>query len=496
MHYGSYTGDAQWQTGTSRSMKKRRPISGAPSRTTSMPMAWTPKVKPTRSKPAASRGTTTSSTATATWNGTASGKPPTKSNGWARLLARVGPGLITGASDDDPSGIATYSQAGSRFGFGLLWTVLFSYPLMGGMQEICARIGLVTGRGLAGNLRRHFPRPLLYVVVTMLVVANTINIGSDIGAMAASVGMLVGGPILIYTLAFGVVSAIVQVLVPYHRYVAFLKWLCAALFVYIGVGFVVRIPWAQVMRSTLVPSMQWSRESIEMIIAILGTTISPYLFFWQASEEVEEQQIDAWERPLKYAPEQSHWQLEHMEADTWFGMAVSNIVAFFVILTAAIVFHANGITEIRTTSEAAEALRPIAGRFAHLLFGLGIIGTGLLALPVLAGSSAYAIGEAMKWPTGLEKKPRAAEGFYVIIAVSTLAGVGLNLLHFDPIRALFWTAVINGVVSAPLMLVIMLLASRPSVMGRFTLPRRLQILGWSATAVMTAATIAFAVLRR
>jgi NRAMP (natural resistance-associated macrophage protein)-like metal ion transporter len=429
-------------------------------------------------------------------NKAASGHPQTNSSGWARQLARLGPGLITGASDDDPSGIATYSQAGSRFGFGLLWTMLFSYPLMSGMQEICARIGLVTGRGLAGNLRRHFPRPLLYTVVTMLLVANTINIGSDIGAMAASVAMLVGGPIVIYTLAFGIGSAIIQVIVPYHRYVAFLKWLCAALFAYVGIAFVVRIPWPEVIRSTLVPSMQWSRASIEMVIALLGTTISPYLFFWQASEEVEEQEIDAWERPLNEAPEQSRWQLEHMEADTWSGMAVSNIVAFFVILTAAVVFHANGILDIRTTSEAAEALRPIAGRFAHLLFGLGIIGTGLLALPVLAGSSAYAIGEAMKWPTGLEKKPRAAAGFYVIIAVSTLAGIALNLLHFDPIRALFWTAVINGIVSAPLMLVIMLLAGRPSVMGRFTLPRRLQILGWSATAVMIAATFAFAALRR
>ena len=478
-------------------MRKRPRTSEAHSPTTSTLTAWTRKAKRTRLKPAASRGTPTSSTATATSNEAASEKHRKKnSKGWAGLIARLGPGVITGASDDDPSGIATYSRAGSQFGFGLLWTMLFSYPLMAGIQEICARIGIVTGRGLAGNLRHHFPRPLLYVVVTMLLVANTINIGADIGAMAASVALLVGGPIVIYTLAFGIGSALVQVIVPYHRYVGFLKWLCLALFAYMGSAFVVRMPWPQVLRSTLVPSMQWSRASVEMVIAILGTTISPYLFFWQASEEVEEQQADAWERPLNEAPEQSRSQLQHMKTETWFGMAVSNIVAFFVILTGAVVFHANGITEIQTTRQAAEALRPIAGGFAHLLFSLGIIGTGLLALPVLAGSSAYAIGETMKWPTGLEKKPGAASGFYVIIAVSTASGIGLNLLHLDPIRALFWTAVINGVVSAPLMIVIMLLASRRSVMGHFTLPRRLLILGWSATGVMTAATIAFAVLRR
>jgi Mn2+/Fe2+ NRAMP family transporter len=309
--------------------------------------------------------------------------------------------------------------------------------------------------------------------------------------MAASLQMLAGGPILIYTVAFGAGSALLQVYVPYHRYVSFLKWLCSALFAYVGIGFVVRIPWKEVAHFTFVPSMQWSRASLEMVIAILGTTISPYLFFWQASEEVEEQKITDGERPLRIAPEQSNAQLRQMQTDTWFGMAVSNVVAFFVILAAAAVFHANGITEIRTTKEAAEALQPIAGRFAQWLFGAGIIGTGLLALPVLAGSSAFAIGEAMGWPTGLEKKPGAAEGFYLIIAVSTLAGVALTLLHLDPISALFWTAVINGIISAPLMLIIMLLANREAVMGHFTLPRRLQVLGWCATAVTTAMAIAF-----
>jgi Mn2+/Fe2+ NRAMP family transporter len=314
--------------------------------------------------------------------------------------------------------------------------------------------------------------------------------------MAASLQVVAGGPILIYTVAFGVVSALAEVFVPYHRYVAFLKWLCLALFAYVGIGFVVTVPWGEALHATFVPHVEWSRRSLEMVIAILGTTISPYLFFWQASEEVEEQHLEQWERPLRVAPEQSDAQLGKMQTDTWFGMGVSNVVAFFVILTTAVVFHAHGITNIETTAQAAEALRPIAGRLAHVLFSLGIIGTGLLALPILAGSSAYAIGEACRWPTGLEKTPGKARGFYAIVAVSTLGGVALNLLKFDPIRALFWTAVINGIASAPLMLVIMLLANRKSVMGGFTLPVRLQVLGWGATAVMAAAAIAFfAVLR-
>ena len=422
------------------------------------------------------------------------GQTPAETKGWAGLLARLGPGLITGASDDDPSGIATYSQVGSQFGFALLWTMLFSYPLMGGIQEISARIGIVTGRGLAGNLRRHFPRPLLYGVVSLLLVANTINIGADIGAMAASLRMLVGGSLLAYIVAFGVCSALLQVFVPYHRYVSVLKWLCVALFAYIGIGFAVHVPWLEVGRATLVPHVALTRESLTAIVAIFGTTISPYLFFWQASEEVEEQQIDPSERPLRLAPEQGVRQLGRMQSDTWFGMAASNLVGFFVILTAAIVFHAHGVTDIQTTSQAAEALRPVAGRFAYLLFGIGIIGTGLLALPVLAGSSAYAMGEACLWPTGLEKRPRAASRFYLIIAVSTIAGVGLNVVHLDPIKALFWSAVVNGVASAPIMIAIMLLATRRSVMGKFTLPPRLKVLGWSATAVMAAVTVALAVV--
>jgi NRAMP (natural resistance-associated macrophage protein)-like metal ion transporter len=406
------------------------------------------------------------------------------------LLARLGPGLITGAADDDPSGIATYSQAGSLFGVGLLWTLLFSYPLMGGMQEISARIGVVTGRGLAGNLRQHFPRPALFVVISILLVANIINIGADVGAMAETLRMLFGGQPLAYIIAVGAGTAALEVFVPYHRYVPILKWLCLALFAYVGVAFVVQIPWAEVARATFVPSLHWTPAMLTTIVAIVGTTISPYLFFWQASEEVEEQRLEPGERPLKFAPEQSADQLSRLEVDTWFGMAVSNVVAFFVMLTAAFVFHAHGITGIQTTEQAAEALRPIAGRFAHALFSLGIIGTGLLALPVLAGSAAYAVGEALRWPTGLEKSPRAAFRFYLLIGIAMLAGVVLNVFHFDPIKALYWSAVINGIASAPIMVAIMLLASRPAVMGEFTLSPRLLLLGWVATLVTTGMAIA------
>ena len=367
---------------------------------------------------------------------------------------------------------------------------------MGGIQEISARIGRVTGRGLAGNLRRHFPRPALFAVICTLLAANIINIAADIGAMAAALRMLFGGPPIAYIIGFGAGTAVLQVFVPYHRYVALLKWLCVALFGYVGVAFVVQIPWSDVLRATLVPSVHWTPALLTTVVAIFGTTISPYLFFWQASEEVEEQRLEPGEMPLKVAPEQSDDQLGRMTADTWFGMAVSNIVAFFVMLTAAVVFHAHGITGIQTTAQAAEALRPVAGNFAQTLFSFGIIGTGLLALPVLAGSSAYAVGEAMQWPTGLEKSPTSARGFYLLIGISTIAGVGLNALKFDPIRALFWSAVINGVASAPIMVAIMLLASRPAVMGEFTLPARLRILGWSATVVMTAMATALLVTLR
>lgn len=404
------------------------------------------------------------------------------------LLARIGPGLITGASDDDPSGIATYSQVGSQFGLNMLWTMVLSYPLMGAIQEISARVGLVTGHGLAESLRKHFPSWVLHGAVGLLLVANTINIGADIGAMGAAVHLLVGGPAQAYVVGFGLLCLGLQIFIPYRRYVPYLKWLCLGLFAYVGILFVVKIPWMSVLQSTFLPHLPFTREALTAVVAIFGTTISPYLFFWQASEEVEEQELAPAEDPLLEAPGQAAKQLGAMQADTWVGMAFSNVVAFFIILTAAVVLNARGITDIQTSSQAAEALRPVAGRFAFLLFSLGIIGTGLLAVPVLAGSSAYAIGEARRWPVGLEKKPRSARGFYLVIALSTMAGVGLNVVRLDPVKALFWAAVTNGVVAAPLMVVIMTLATRKKVMGKFTLPLRLKVLGWSATVVMAGVT--------
>ena len=419
------------------------------------------------------------------YTGRSAPKPAPKGGFWARF----GPGLITGASDDDPSGIATYSQVGSQFGLGMLWTMLFSYPLMSGIQEISAQVGRVTGHGLAESLRKHFPTGVLHGALTLLLVANTINIGADIGAMGAALHLLAGGPVQLYVLGFGLLCMGLQILIPYGRYVPYLKWLCLALFAYVGILFVIKIPWLQVLKGTLFPRISLHRDSLTAIVAILGTTISPYLFFWQASEEVEEQQLDPAQSSLLKAPAQGDAQLGTMRTTTWLGMAYSNLIAFFIILTAAMVLNAHGITDIQTSSQAAEALRPVAGRFAFLLFSLGIIGTGLLAVPVLAGSSAYAVGEALRWPVGLERKPRSARAFYAVIAASTLIGVLLNVVHLDPVKALFWSAVINGAVAAPLMVMIMILASRRQVMGDFTLSWRLKLLGWSATGVMAAVTL-------
>lgn len=412
--------------------------------------------------------------------------PPRPRSGPLRLL---GPGLVTGASDDDPSGIATYSQVGAQFGYSMLWTMLFTYPLMTAVQEIAARIGRVTGRGLAGNLRQHFPPWLMYAVATLLLVANTINLGADIGAMGAAARLIVGGPALAYAAAFAVASLLAQVFVPYTRYVAVLKWLTAALFAYVATAFVVRVPWGEALRSTVLPRVSFGPDAVRALVAVLGTTISPYLFFWQASEEVEEEQSTPGEEPLRRAPEQAPAQLRRIRVDTYVGMAFSNLVAYFVILTAAATLNAAGRTDIATAAQAAEALRPVAGPFASLLFAAGIIGTGLLAVPVLAGSAAYAVGEALRWPVGLERRPSEARGFYAVLSAAILVGLGLNLTGVDPIRALFWTAIINGVAAAPVLAAMMLLATSPRVMGRFVIDRRLRVTGWLTTAVMLAAAV-------
>lgn len=407
-----------------------------------------------------------------------------------RLRDIMGPGLITGASDDDPSGIATYSQAGAQFGYSLGWTLLLTYPLMCAIQLISAQIGRVTGRGLAGNMRRHYPAPLLYLLVGLLIIANTINIGADLGAMAAALALLVQGPMLLYVVAFGVVTVLLEVFVRYSRYVSVLRWLTLSLFAYVATVFVVGVPWLTVLRDLVLPHISFSGAYLTVIVAVFGTTISPYLFFWQAGEEVEDEREDPAAKPLIEAPRQAPRQMARMQLDTIVGMGLSNIIALFIMLTTAATLNAHGITDIQTSSQAAEALRPIAGRFAFTIFALGIIGTGLLALPVLAGSAAYAVGEALHWRVGLSQRPGRAQAFYGTIAAATFVGAILNFTALDPIKALFWSAVVNGVTAVPIMIMIMLLASRQRVMGQFTLGPWLKALGWIATAVMAAAAIA------
>ena len=414
---------------------------------------------------------------------------------WARrpkrgLLAVLGPGLITGASDDDPSGIATYSQAGAQFGYDMAWVMLFTWPLMTAIQEISARIGRVTGHGIAGNIRRHYPGWLLRAIVALLLVANIINLGADLGAMGEALRLLVGGPPHLYVVCFAVACALLEVFVRYERYVSILKWTSISLFAYVATALVVDVPWAEVGYRILVPSLSWKRDYIVVIVAVLGTTITPYCFFWQSSEEAEEERVDPAAHALIDAPEEARSQIGRIRVDTYLGMAFSNLVSLFIIITTAATLHAHGITDIQTSAQAAEALRPIAGVFTFALFAAGIIGIGMLAVPVLAGSAAYALGEALDWPTGLARSPLDAKAFYGAIAVATLVGVLINFVDLDPFKALFWSAVINGVAAPPLMAVIMLMAVRRKVMGRFILPRPLWAMGWLSTAAMAAAVIA------
>jgi len=404
-----------------------------------------------------------------------------------QLLRKLGPGLITGASDDDPSGIATYSQVGARFGYSLLWTMVFTYPLMAAIQEISARIGRVTGTGIAANLRKNYPRPLLYCVLFVVSVANIFNLGADIGAMGAAMELVLPKTAGVFTVIFGVGSLAGVMLVPYSTYAKYLKWLTLSLFAYVGVMFFDHVSWNAVLHATLFPHLEPTKEYVTALIAVLGTTISPYLFFWQASQEVEEVRNNHGEKPLRRAPSQAQEQLGRIHLDTYLGMAFSNIVAFFIILTAAATLHAHGITEITTSAQAAKALEPLAGPFAFALFVCGIVGTGLLAIPVLAASACYGVGEARRWKTSLEQKPTQAIRFYAAIAVATLIGLSLNFMHIDPVKALFWAAMLNGVVAAPLMAVIMVMASSRKVMGKLVIPRYLKAMGWVATAVMLCA---------
>jgi NRAMP (natural resistance-associated macrophage protein)-like metal ion transporter len=381
-------------------------------------------------------------------------KPSSGAGRLQRFVRVLGPGLITGASDDDPSGIGTYSQAGAQLGFGIAWTMLLTYPLMVAIQEISARIGRTTGHGIAGNLCRHYPSWLLRVIVVLLFIANTINIGADLSAMADATKLLIGGPALLYVAIFGTLCVLAIVFAKYDRYVFVLKWMTLSLFAYVAALFAVHVDWNDALAGVFVPRIIWTADFFTSLVAILGTTISPYLFFWQASQEAEEVQVVQERKPLVRAPRQAKDAFERIRADTLVGMAFSNIIALAIILTAAATLHEAGVFSVETSAQAAEALKPIAGEFAFIIFALGIVGTGLLAIPVLAGSAAYAIGEACKWPIGLSRPPSKAVSFYCTLAAAAILGVAITLSPIDPIKALYWTAVINGVVAVPVMAII------------------------------------------
>ncbi len=405
------------------------------------------------------------------------------------LFKRLGPGIITGAADDDPSGIATYSQAGAQGGYGLLWTVVLTWPMMVAVQSISARIGRVTGRGLAANMLDIFPRPVVTGLVALLFMANTINIGADLSAMGAALRLVVGGGQHLYTLLFALAALVATVFVPYHRYVNVLKWLTFSLLAYVGVVFTVHIDWRAVAAGAFVPKFDRSGDTITLIVAIFGTTISPYLFFWQSSQEVEDEEADPKAAPLLEKPQQAPRELERIGWETWLGMAASNLVAFFIMLTTAVTLNAHGNTDIQTSEQAAAALKPIAGNAAFFLFSLGIVGTGFLAVPVLAGSAAYAAGELFGWRTGLEHKFGEAKGFYGAIAVAILIGIAVDLSPLDPIKALVWSAVINGVTVVPILVAMMIVGSRHKQMGKFVATRSQRIFGWLTTLMMAVAAV-------
>lgn len=403
------------------------------------------------------------------------------------FLARLGPGVITGAADDDPSGIGTYSQVGAQFGYGLSWSLLFSLPFMTVIQDVAAQIGSVTGRGIAANLRRHYPKPVMWLAVLLLLFANVINLGADLSAMGAALEMLVGGPLVAYTIAFGILCLLLEIFLSYGRYAAVLKFTTLSLFAYVAVVFAVHVPWGDAMRGVLIPHIEWTAAFATGFVAILGTTISPYLFFWQAAQEVEEERRSH-SKPLYVAPAKAGPEMARIRQDTLVGMIFSNLVAIFIVFAAASTLHVNGITTIETATQAAQALQPVAGRFAFLLFAAGIIGTGLLAVPVLAGSAAYAVSEMLGQPASLDAKPLNARLFYGTIAVTTLAGALLQSVGVNPVRALYWSAVINGVLAAPLMAIMMLIVRNPKAMGTLTAGPRMTVLGWLATLLMAAAT--------
>jgi len=403
--------------------------------------------------------------------------------GSANILRVLGPGLVTGAADDDPSGIATYSQAGAQFGYALCWTMFLTLPLMAAIQIISANLGWQTRRGLAHNLAQHVPRPVLYGLVLLLVMANTINIAADLAAMADVLRLVFGGPGLAYTIGFGLACLVAEVFIPYHRYAGYLKFLTLVLLVYVASAFSVHVPWSQVIGATLVPVLLPDRDYLLTIVAVLGTTISPYLFFWQASQEAEESQL-SYRNALGPGEPRPDRSFADISVDTWVGMLFSNLVAFFIIVTTAATLNAHGVVHIETASQAAEALRPVAGELTFVLFAAGIIGTGLLAVPILAGSAAYAVAEIFGLSGSLELPASRALGFYGIVGAATLGGAGLAVTPIDPIAMLFWSAVINGLVAVPIMITLMLVISSAAGRQKFAFPRWLNALGWLASAMM------------
>jgi NRAMP (natural resistance-associated macrophage protein)-like metal ion transporter len=409
-------------------------------------------------------------------------------------VKQLGPGLITGAADDDPSGIATYSQAGAQFGYSMLWTVLFTYPLMVGIQMVSARLGYITGKGLAANVKAVFPRPVLYGIVGLLLIANTINIAADIAAMGEALRLLLGGYAHVYSVCFGVLCLVLQVYLSYETYVRYLKWLTLALLAYVAVVFTIHIHWGTVISELVLPRLVMDHNTITMIVAVFGTTISPYLFFWQAAQEMEDLRVvnarNGGTSTLPHTSDVARRQMRRIRWDTYVGMGFSNLIAFFIILSTAATLHAAGIVDIQTSAQAAEALRPLGGSAAFLLFSLGIVGTGMLAVPVLAGSAAYAVSESFDWQSGMNRKLPEALGFYGIIGIATIGGVALTFTHLDPVRALVWSAEINGIIAVPIMAIMMLLASRQDVMGDFVIRPRLRRLGWIATGVMAVTVVA------
>jgi len=411
---------------------------------------------------------------------------------WTRLkehpLARVGPGLITGVADDDPSGIATYSQAGAQFGLEMLWTLPVCFPLMGAIQSICARIGRVTGKGLAANIKANYPPFVLRSIVLLLLIANTINIAADVAAMGEVTELVTHIERHVATLILVLVSLALQVFVPYHRYVSYLKWLTLSLIAYFVVVFIVPVPWGKVALHTVWPRFKLDAGAAAVITGIFGTTISPYLFFWQASEEVEDMKIRHG-KPLTRDQLAAGKELRRIKWDTWSGMFFSDLTSYFIVLTTGVTLYVAGVRDINTAAQAARALQPLAGEFAYLLFALGILGVGLIGVPVLAGSAAYGLSEAMGWKEGLELKATDARGFYGVIAVSVLAALVIQFTPVDPMKALFWSAVINGVVAVPLLVVIVHLASKRSLMGKFVPSRPIIVLGWIGVAVMGLAAL-------